>query len=74
MSYLAWAVSIVASFLLGYSFGRMGQKIKALDMELKRKVDKVDEEAKSLLVDPTDEIQTAIFEAEQMRKKLNPNE
>jgi len=69
----AYAISVVASFLLGYHVRNLSDRVQALEEVVKSKVDKPvePEEPPSSLVDPLDPIQTAIFEREQMMRKLN---
>jgi hypothetical protein len=70
----AWTVSLIFVFLLGYHFRGMAQKIETLEEAVKMKVDRKPEpvEPISTLIDPTDPIQTAIYERDKMMKNLNP--
>ena len=69
----AWTLSLIATFLLGYHYRDLTKKVEHLEKVVKSKEDrKVVEEAKSQLIDPSDEIQNAIYEHERMMKKLNP--
>lgn len=76
MELLAWAITLIATFGLGYIFRSLKDRVKAVEEMLKQKVDrpKKPEEPQSTLIDPLDEIQEARFEMEQRMKKLNPNE
>ena len=69
----AWVVSLIAVFFLGYHFRGLTKKIEHLEETIKLKVDKPaePETPKSVLIDPTDEVQNALYEHEQMMKKLN---
>lgn len=71
----AWLLSLVVAALVGYHFKRVEKKVEQLEAAVKLKVDKpVVEEPKSMVIDPDDEIQTALYEHEQMMKRLNPDE
>lgn len=73
MLYLVWAISIVASFYLGYKFGDLTKKVEAVQEILKEKIDKPKEEPNSQLIDVLDPVQSARYEHEQMLKKMNPD-
>lgn len=76
MIYLAWAITTAATFVLGYMFRQLADRVKALEHQLKQKIDrpKPTEEPKSLLLDPLDPVQQAIWEREKMMERINPNE
>lgn len=71
----AWIVSLVAIFFLGYYLRGLKKRLEYIEEVLKSKADKKLEEAEpvSQLIDPTDEVQNAIWEHDQMMKKLNPD-
>lgn len=70
---LAWVISLIAVFFLGFHIKNIWLRITVLEKQVKAKVDrkKEPEEPKSLFIDPTDEVQTAIYEAKKMQDKLN---
>ena len=70
---VAWVTSVVASFILGYYLKFMRQKIEQLEEVVKQKIDKPVEtpEPPSLLIDPDDPVQTAIYEHKKMMERLN---
>lgn len=70
---LVWVITLVCAFFLGYFLRGLTKKIAQLEEAITMKVDKKPEpeEPKSQLIDPTDEVQNAIWEREQMMKKLN---
>lgn len=78
MIYLIWFLSLLAAFFLGYKFGDLTKKVKAVEQAVKQKLDKkpakIQQEPVSSIIDPLDEIQTAIYERNKMMEKLNPNE
>jgi hypothetical protein len=75
MIVLAWVLSCSLAFLLGHYFGDIRKRVAVLEQSIKAEVDKPDEpEAKSLLIDPDDPVQTAIYEHDKMMKKLNLDE
>lgn len=71
---LGWTLTAIAMFLLGYHYRTIVDAVRALPKAIDSKVDKepVTEEPKSELIDPTDEVQTAKYEHDQLMKKLNP--
>lgn len=72
----AWVVSCIAVFLVGYHYRGIVKKVESLEAEVKLKIDRpvVEPEVESELIDPLDEVQTAIYERDQLMKRLNPNE
>lgn len=68
-----WFVSLLATFFLGYYLRGLSKKLAELEQAITMKVDKkpVVEEPKSTLLDPTDEVQEAMYQHQQMLKKLN---
>ena len=72
MLYIAWGISVIVAFALGYYIRKVTDRIESLEAQLKQKVDKPEKEAPSQLVDPYDEVQTAIYERDKLMKKLNP--
>lgn len=74
MTYLTWLLSLIAAFYLGYNFRGLAKKVEVLEEAVKAKIDKppIVEEPESLLIDPTDEVQTAIYEHNKEMERLNP--
>lgn len=69
MLYIAIAV---LAFLAGYHYKKIVKRVVVLEEKIELKIEKRPEpEVKSLLVDPTDEVQNAQFELEQQQKILN---
>jgi hypothetical protein len=71
MIYLAWIISLIGVFLLGYHYGNISKKVKQLEVEVKKKIEKPQEEPESMLIDELDPVQTAQYELEQQNKRLN---
>lgn len=75
---MVWAcvLACIATFFAGYYYRDLKKRVERLEQVVKAKVDKpvVPEEPKSTLIDPDDPVQTAVYEHEQMMKKLNPDE
>ena len=69
----AWAISLVAIYLFGYYMRGLVKKIEHLEEMVKSKVDKQPEpeEPISMLIDPTDPVQEAIYEHKKLMEKLN---
>lgn len=75
MIYIAWIISLVVTFYLGYKFGELEKKVKKIQETVKQKIDKPkQEEPQSEIIDPLDEVQTAMYEHKQLMKRLNPDE
>lgn len=74
MLYIAWILSVMAGFMLGYYFRKLTVKIEELEEVVKAKVDKpeVIEDPPSTLIDPLDPVKEAMWEHDQLMKKLNP--
>lgn len=73
MIYLAWLLSLLAAFTLGYKIGDLTKQVKTLQQAVKAKADKpAKKEPVSEVIDPYDEVQTAIYERNKMMEKLNP--
>jgi len=69
---LAWVLSVIAVFFLGYYLRNLKELVKTTQEALKTKVEKKPaEEPKSFLIDPLDEIQTAQYEMEKRNRMLN---
>lgn len=68
---IAWVISLIAVFWLGYFARDVNNRVVKLEDKIKQKADKPVEESPSILVDPTDEVQNAQYELEQMQKRLN---
>lgn len=74
MIYIAWVFSLALAFLGGYYSKVVVRKVEHLEETIKSKADKPTvEESKSQIIDPYDEVQTAIYEHEKMMKRLNPD-
>jgi hypothetical protein len=68
---IAWIVSLGFAFGFGYHYGNISKKVKQLEIEVKKKIEKSQEEPESMLIDELDPIQTAQFALEQEQKRLN---
>lgn len=70
----AWVISVIVAYLLGNKLRDITKHIAELEEVVKSKVDKQPEEPEpvSKIIDPTDEVQEAIYEHEQLMKRLNP--
>lgn len=72
-----WLGSLVAAYLLGYQFRLINRRITELEEVVNSKVEEVplivvkEPEVVSELVDPYDEVATAIYEREREFKRLN---
>lgn len=75
MIYLAWVVSLVAVFWLGYKLNKLTFHVKKLAEKIEKKRDKPEpvQTVSDVVIDPLDPIQAAKFEHTQMMKKLNPD-
>lgn len=72
MLYVAWMLSVIVSFYLGYHFRILTQKIELIEEAVKTKVDKkVETETVSEVIDPLDPVQNAIYEHNKMMEELN---
>lgn len=72
MIYIAWVLSLILAFGLGYFFSSLTGKIEQLEVQLQQKADKPEEiEKPSELIDPYDEVQTALYEQKKMMDRLN---
>lgn len=69
-----WLASVFLAALYGYKLQNWVKKVEHLEQVIQTKVSKVPEaeEPKSVMIDPYDEVQTAIYEHEKMMEKLNP--
>lgn len=72
----AWAISLVAVYFFGYYMRGLVKKIEHLEEVVKSKVDKkpLPEEPKSIVIDVDDPVQNALWEHEQLQRRLNPDE
>jgi len=72
----AWILSCIATFWLGYFLRGITKKIAELEKVVQSKVDRKPppEEPKSVLIDVYDEVQTMLYEHEQLNKRLNPDD
>lgn len=71
MIYLAWILTLIASFCLGYKFKHITERVEVIEAEIKKKVEKPTEEPESFIVDELDEIQVAQAEHKKMLDELN---
>lgn len=71
MLLVAWVLSLIAAFYLGYFIRSFKNKIEFLEEQVKSKIDKPKEEPKSFLYDPLDPVQQAMLDQEALMKKLN---
>lgn len=72
---IAWVLSLVGAYLLGYHIADIRKRIADLASIIKSKVDKEPiEEPKSEIIDPDDPVKEAMWEHEQMLKRLNPDD
>lgn len=72
MLYILWFLSVVAVFLLGYKLGDITKHIKTVEEAVKQKVDRPAEVPASEVIDPYDEVQTAMYEHDKLMERLNP--
>lgn len=74
MIYIAWVISLVAVFLLGYHFRGLTKKIEHLETQVKKKVSKPKEEPESELIDLTDPVAEARYQQKKLMEDLNKDE
>lgn len=70
----AWVLSLIVAFLLGRYLSNLNKRIVVLEEVVKSKVDKKPEPEEvppSTLIDPLDEVQTAIYEHTKLMEELN---
>jgi hypothetical protein len=74
MIYLLWFLSLILAFIAGFKLGDITKKVHQLEEIVKQKIDKPVErpEPTSEVIDPLDEVQTAMYEYKIMMEKLNP--
>ncbi len=68
---IAWLISLIVVFGLGYHYGSIVKKVKQLEVEVKKKIDQPKEEPESTLIDPLDPVKAAQYELEEQQKLLN---
>lgn len=68
---IAWILSLLIAFAGGYYFRNLYTKIEVLEQEVKKKIDKPQEQPESTLVDVLDPIKEAQYELDQRQKELN---
>lgn len=73
MVVLAWVLSLIAVFLLGYEIQRIKHMALSLRAKVVEKFEEPPEEPDSVIVDPLDPIQQAKYEREQLMKDINPD-
>lgn len=67
-----WIATCIAMFFLGYHLRGLTKKIEHLEEVIQTKVSrKVVEEPKSVVIDPDDAIQEALYQHKIMMDKLN---
>lgn len=74
MIQVAWVLSLIAAFSLGYSFRGFAKRVKAVEVAIAQKIDEpieVEEESPSDIIDPYDEVAEAKYEMAQEMKRLN---
>lgn len=71
MQYLAVVILLIASFLLGYYFRNLTDKVGKLEEEVKQKVSKPKKEPDSVVIDPLDPVQEAIYQQKKLQERLN---
>lgn len=66
-------IACIASFFLGYHFRGLTSRVAQLEETIKQKIDKPVEieEPQSEIIDPDDPIQEAIYERDQLMRKIN---
>jgi len=72
MQWVAWVLSIALAFFIGYKLNKIESTIRGLSESVSKKKDV--EPMKSndtVIIDPLDPIQQAIYERRQMMKGLN---
>lgn len=72
----AWLVSLIASFYLGKYLRKLEKKIEVLEKKIETKVSKKSEvaEPSSEVIDILDPVKEAMYEHDQLMKRLNPDE
>lgn len=69
---IAWAISVVATFFLGFYLRTLKDALEVAKKVIETKVEKKpEEEPKSLLIDPLDPISEAKYEMEKQMRELN---
>ncbi len=70
----AWIITCIGAALLGYHYRGLSKRIEHLEEAVKMKIDKPPEaqEPTSELIDPTDEVQNALYEHKKLMDRLNP--
>lgn len=72
MIYIAWTMTVIAAFGLGYYLRSLQATIQVLETTIRRKVDKpVEEEPPSVLIDPYDAVAEAKYAQERLMESLN---
>lgn len=69
-------IACIATFFLGFHFRDLTKKVEHLEGVIQSKVSRrvEPEEPRSEVIDPMDEVQTAMWEHKKMMEKLNANE
>ncbi len=77
MAILAWVLSIMGAFYLGYMLSSIRQKLDDMKMVFQEQAEKkkpIEVEPPSSLIDVLDPIQTARYEHEKMMREMNPTD
>lgn len=74
---IAWVISLIALFLGGYFSREIYERLKTVELFVKKKVEKIkkeEEQETSSFLDPDDVAARLRWEHEQKMKVLNPDE
>lgn len=73
MFYLAFVVSLIAAFFLGYNYRGLTKRVIEIEKTIAQKIDKPKEieDSPSEIIDPYDSVQQALYEAKKQQDKLN---
>ena len=74
MIWLAWIISLVCVFYLGFYLKDLRENINSIKTMIKEKPKPTPLARKSYVIDPDDVQQKAKYEHDQLMKKLNPDE
>lgn len=71
MLVLGWIISVIAAACIGYWFKSITAKIQHIETVIAKKVDKPPDTPDSVLIDPTDPIQEAMLQQQEVMRRLN---
>lgn len=71
MNVLAYVLTFITAYTLGFYFKELWNKVKALESKIIL-LAKPEEEPESTFIDPEDVVQLARFEQREIERKLNP--